>query len=118
MEDKDILKVAGQAVWKKNPREWHYALFDYGAKEIPREINKKSRHYARQKPFKNSFRFFRTKVMHALLEKQKNRVSREEIEKMLSRELKKSGTPHSKEEIIASLLKDKRIKKKRGQYAL
>ncbi|MDP2703863.1 MAG: A/G-specific adenine glycosylase [bacterium] len=118
VHDKEILKIAKQAVWKKNPREWHYALFDYGAKEIPKETNKKSRHYTRQTPFKNSFRFFRTKVVRALLEKPKNRASREEIGRMLSRELKRSEATYSTKEIIASLLKDKLLKKTKNHYSL
>src|SRR3990167_1917119 len=62
--DSEILPIAQKAVRLKNPREWHYALFDYGTLVLKNKaINKQSKHYAKQSKFEGSFRSFRTKVL-------------------------------------------------------
>ena len=107
VSDKEITEIAQKAVWKKNPREWHYALFDYGATELKnKNINKHSRHYAKQSKFENSFRSYRTKVVQFLLSRPNNKASHKEIEKLLL------NSPYPSQKIIDALLKDNLIKKK------
>lgn len=104
------------------PREWHYALFDYGAMVLKdKKINKQSKHYRKQSKFEGSFRSFRTKVVHFLLAQPKNRMSRMALETFLKKELAKNTKvrplqAYSPEEIINSLLKDNLIKKSAKQY--
>jgi A/G-specific adenine glycosylase len=56
---------------KKNPREWYYALMDYGVilKKTYAHLNKKSAHYHRQSPFRGSNRQLRGMILKALVEK-------------------------------------------------
>ena len=113
VSDKEILEIAQKAVWKKNPREWHYALFDYGAAELKnKSINKQSRHYAKQSKFENSFRSYRTKVVQFLLSHPNNKASQKEIEKLLV------DSPYPSQKIIDALLKDKLIKKSKTSYSV
>ena len=115
ISDKEIESIAQKAVWTKNPREWHYALFDYGAIKLKdKSINKQSRHYHKQSKFKGSLRSFRTKVIRLLLSK--TSVSSTVLQKFLTKELKQ--TSYSPEEIIDSLIKDKLIKQKGRYYSL
>jgi len=115
VSDKEILKIAQKAVWKKNPREWHYALFDYGAIVLKdKKINKQSKHYARQSKFAGSFRSFRTKVMRFLLDQPRQTATAGKIQLLL----KKEQSPYPPEKILASLVKDRLVKKKRSSYSL
>ncbi|MDO8655568.1 MAG: A/G-specific adenine glycosylase [bacterium] len=114
--DTKVLRMAQEAVWKKNPREWHYALFDYGAMVLKdKGINKRSQHYTKQSKFEGSFRSFRTKAMKLLLQQKENRVRSKTLDLFLKRALKTQRAPHSAKEVIDSLLKDKLVKKS-GTY--
>ena len=113
--DKEILKIAKKAVLKENPREWHYALLDYGSLVLKdKKINKQSKHYAKQSKFTNSFRSFRAKVMHFLLEQPKQTASLHKIEKLL----KETNSPYETKKILFDLKKDGLIKKKERSYSL
>lgn len=69
--DKEIIPAIEQTLDLHNPREWYYALMDYGAmlgknRENP---NRKSKHYAKQSKFEGSRRQLRGKLMRVALEK-------------------------------------------------
>lgn len=70
VSDKEILKLVKKTVDIKNPREWYYALMDYGAMlaKITKNPNQKSRHYTKQKPFKGSNREVRGLILNLLLQ--------------------------------------------------
>lgn len=79
VNDKDILPLIEKTFDKKNPREWCYALMDYGVmlkKKFP-ELNKKSAHYRKQSPFKGSARQIRGKILKILVEKKQ--ISKTEL---------------------------------------
>lgn len=69
INDKDILPLVEKTLDKKNPREWYYALMDYGVmlKKTHPELNKRSVHYKKQKPFKGSDREIRGNILKILL---------------------------------------------------
>lgn len=78
IHDKQLLEIINQTIDHHNPREWYWALMDYGAhlgKTIPNP-NKKSRHYTVQKKFKGSDREIRGKVLELLLNKKKQSIER------------------------------------------
>lgn len=115
VSDKEILKVAKEAVFKENPREWHYALFDYGASVLKdKKINRQSKHYAKQSKFKGSFRAFRTSIMRFLLDQPKQTATINKIQRLL----KKASSPYTPKRLLASLEKDGLTKKKRNSYSL
>lgn len=69
VDDKEIILLIEQTLDKKNPREWYYALMDYGAmlsKELANP-NRKSKHYTKQKPFKGSNREVRGLILKVLI---------------------------------------------------
>jgi len=115
VSDREILKIAQKALWQKNPKAWHYALFDYGATILKdKRINKKSSHYYRQSPFKGSRRSFRTKTVRFLLSQEK--TSHRTLESFLQKEIKKARKTYLPKEILSSLLKDNLIKKSKKYY--
>lgn len=73
IHDFEILPIVEQALSKENPREWYWALMDYGSvlKKEVENPNKKSRHYVKQKPFKGSHREVRGKVLRLLNSQEK-----------------------------------------------
>lgn len=119
VSDKELLKVAQKAAWEQNPREWHYALFDYGAEVLKdKTVNKRSKHYAKQSRFEGSFRSFRTKAVQFLLKQKGNKATHKTLESFLKKELKTQKAPYSAHEVIDALLKDQLIKKSSTHYRL
>lgn len=119
IHDDKILPLAQKAVWKKNPRQWHYALFDYGATELKdKSINKRSRHYVRQSAFEGSFRSFRTAVVKQLLSAPKNKIKKSELLDFLEDMLRQTEKDYSPQAVITSLLKDHLIKESTTHFLL
>jgi A/G-specific adenine glycosylase len=70
VEDSRLMPLVEEAMDRKNPRDWYYALMDYGTM-LARETknpNRRSAHYKRQSAFEGSVRQLRGKVLAALLE--------------------------------------------------
>lgn len=93
ISDKKLLPLIEETLDKKNPREWYYALMDYGA-TLPKHIknpNRKSKHYTKQKPFKGSNREVRGLILKTLLENEslsttkfKLKIDRPELSRTLN----------------------------------
>jgi A/G-specific adenine glycosylase len=70
VSDAEILPYIEKSLDQKNPREWYWALMDYGvylSKTVPNP-NRKSKHYTRQSKFEGSLRQLRGKVIAYLLD--------------------------------------------------
>ena len=89
IKDKEILHLVDKTLNRLNPREWFYALMDYGVmlKKTHPELNKRSAHYRKQKPFKGSNREIRGKILKLLLKNSKLDI--QELRKELKIDLKK-----------------------------
>lgn len=70
ISDKEILPLIEKTLDAKNPREWYWALFDYGAmlKET-HNPSRRSAHHVKQSKFKGSNREKRSKILKLILEK-------------------------------------------------
>lgn len=88
IDDKEIMEIVKISVDEDNPRDWYYALMDFGTmlKKTHPELNKKSAHYRKQSKFDGSTRQVRGKVLKLLLEKP---ISTKEIIDKLNYEEKK-----------------------------
>lgn len=111
VHDRELLPLVELTVDRRNPREWYYALMDYGArlKKETTNPNRQSRHYQSQPPFKGSQRELRGLILKTVLrhgeisEADLRRLTRAETErvkttlKQLRREgfLKKRGHKYS-----------------------
>ncbi len=70
ISDAQVLEVISSVLDTDNPRDWYYALMDYGA-YIKKEFgnpNTRSKHYTKQSPFKNSDRQIRGAILRLLAE--------------------------------------------------
>ncbi len=70
VHDREIEPIVEATLDHAGPRQWYYALMDYGAvlaKWFPNP-NRRSAHYAKQAPFENSNRQIRGKVLRWLTE--------------------------------------------------
>ncbi len=65
VHDKDILPLIEKTLDTKKPRDWYYALMDYGTMLKKTQINpsRRSKHYSKQSPFKGSNRELRSKIL-------------------------------------------------------
>ena len=70
VKDREILPLVEKTLDRKNPREWYYALMDYGVmlKKEHKPLNKKSVHYQKQTPFEGSDRQVRGAIVRVLTE--------------------------------------------------
>jgi A/G-specific adenine glycosylase len=70
INDKDILPLIDQTCDRSNPRQWYYALMDYGAmlKKRFKNPNHKSAHHTIQSKFEGSERQIRGFIIKVLLE--------------------------------------------------
>jgi A/G-specific adenine glycosylase len=66
--DKDILPLVAETLDKNNPRQWYYALMDYGASLKKKVINpgRKSQGYVKQAKFAGSLRQARGAILRQL----------------------------------------------------
>ncbi len=68
IDDKELLPIIERTLDGKNPREWNWALMDYGShlKATVGNVNKKSKTYKKQSNFKESNRYVRGAIVRAL----------------------------------------------------
>jgi len=107
--DREITPLIERALDRKDPRNWYYALMDYGSalRSLKNNPNLKSTQYKKQSTFAGSNRQMRGKILRLVSEKQSIPV------KELIVQLK---TSHNKiVEIVDQLCKEGFIKKK-GRY--
>jgi A/G-specific adenine glycosylase len=68
VSDQEILELVTQTLNRKQPREWYWALMDYGSylKRIHKNPNLRSKHYVKQSQFQGSLRQLRGQVLNLL----------------------------------------------------
>jgi len=69
ISDRQLLPIIERTLDQKRPRQWYWALMDYGA-YLATQIenpNRRSRHYSKQSTFEGSNRQLRGRVLRALL---------------------------------------------------
>ncbi|MCE5276010.1 MAG: A/G-specific adenine glycosylase [Syntrophaceae bacterium] len=100
IRDKEILALAEQALDREDPRNWYYALMDYGAmlKAAVPNPNRKSAHYTRQAAFEGSDRQARGAILRLL--SQQGQVGEQELLALLGKD------PGRAEKILTDLEKE------------
>lgn len=68
--DREIMPLVAATLDRKNPREWYYALMDYGVhlKGLHPNPGRRSRHHQRQSRFEGSNRQLRSRILKTVLE--------------------------------------------------
>jgi len=109
VSDAAIMELVRATLDQANPRDWYYALMDYGAylKQTVGNSNHQSKHYAKQSPFKGSDRAVRGAIMRHVLEAPGS----------LSVLARQVGVDQEKlRKILASLVRDQLIVKQGNRY--
>jgi len=112
VRDTDIFPLIEKTLDTSDPRQWYYALMDYGSmlakqKQNP---NRKSAHYQQQSPFKGSHRQLRGMVLRAII------AQPSVTESMLLKKLDKA--PERVREALSQLQKEGFIQKKGRQFTI
>jgi A/G-specific adenine glycosylase len=71
--DAQVMPLVARVLDHRNPREWYWALMDYGA-NLPRIVenpNRRSAHYAKHTVFAGSNRELRGKLLRVLIEQKR-----------------------------------------------
>lgn len=70
VHDRELLPLIEWTLDRGNPREWYYALMDYGAhlKRLHGNPSRRSAHHATQSPFRGSNRELRSLILKAILD--------------------------------------------------
>lgn len=107
--DNDLLPFIEKTVSQDNPREWYYALMDYGTYLKTKIINpnRKSKHYTRQSVFEGSNRQIRSQIIKLLLQGPKTLPQIQDIIR-----------DNRVQDNIVSLLKEKLIQNKKDYYTI
>ena len=82
--DAALERYIERSVDRKNPREWYWALMDYGAAMKNANPNRRSAHYKKQSAFAGSDRELRGKIVHSTLSQKRNKLSAKELLKALA----------------------------------
>lgn len=69
VSDRDIMPLVAATVDRGNPREWYYALMDYGTmlKQIHPNPGQRSSHHTRQSSFEGSNRQLRSRILRQII---------------------------------------------------
>jgi A/G-specific adenine glycosylase len=112
VHDKEIFPLVEATVDLLNPREWYYALMDYGVmlkKKIPNP-SRKSAHHTQQTKFEGSDRQIRGKILKILTTQ--SQASFDELCLLIERE------PHRIEKALAQLQKEGFIITINGHFSI
>lgn len=103
IKDQELIPVIEKTMDKQNPRDWYYALMDYGVylKKTVGNLNKKSRTYTKQSTFQGSKRQIRGKIIKLLTIH--DSLSYQELKKQIGE------TPHNLTQIIEELKQENLI---------
>jgi A/G-specific adenine glycosylase len=112
--DKKILSLIEKTLDPKKPREWYFALMDYGAmlgiSAKGDNPNRRSAHYAKQSKFSGSDREVRGKILRLVLVKKK--ISIGELECAISQPKERI------QKIAVALAKEGFMQKKAGVFSI
>lgn len=112
VKDSEIMPLVQATLDRNNPREWYYALMDYGVMLKQTHINpsRKSAHHTRQSRFEGSDRQLRGKILRLLLQQPLSR--KEEIFQAIQED------PQRLDKILKGMIKDGFIMRKGTKYSI
>jgi A/G-specific adenine glycosylase len=112
VDDRQIMVLVENTVDKERPREWYYALMDYGVmlKKTIGNLNTRSKHYSKQSRFEGSDRQVRGKILQLLLDNPVVMIER--VADVLGE------SPERVERIVLSLCNDNLVLREKNKLTL
>ena len=113
MADAQLMPLIAEAQDAKNPREWYWALMDYGTflKKEFGNASRRSRHYTKQSKFEGSLRQLRGHILRLLL--QHHGLT---VEQVLA--LSRNRTQCEVEDVLGQLLGEGFVQSNQGVFTL
>lgn len=111
VSDMEIFPIVKRTLDTNNPREWYWALMDYGSqlpKVIKKNPNVQSKHHTNQSVFRGSLRELRGKIIRTLSKKSEGLVA---IKRLCDNDKRTV-------EALRKLIKDKLVKYEKRKYQL
>lgn len=107
VDDKQLLQLVAETLDHEHPREWFWALMDYGAhlKNTVGNLNRNSKHYAKQSTFQGSRRQIRGQVIKLLNEAPQSKAG-----------MTKTIPDERLDSVLADLVKEGLIAKHKSLY--
>ena len=112
IRDDEIMPLLERTMDRKNPRDWYYALMDYGVKlkRAVKNPNHRSAHYQRQSTFRGSTRQLRGMILRTLLHAPG--LTRPALKKKLP------SVPEHFDQILEGLVAEGFLRHKRGRFVI
>ena len=112
IHDREILPLIEETMKLRNPRQWYYALMDYGSmlKKKSRNPNRKSLHYQKQPSFEGSVRQIRGIILKELLEEEQ--LSRSSLIKRVERD------PETVKGILMQMQQEGLVRRRGSKYLI
>jgi len=112
VEDRQLISLVEQTVDKEKPREWYYALMDYGVmlKRTIGNLNTRSKHYNKQSRFEGSDRQVRGRILQLLLDR--TTIKLEHVAPLINED------PERVERIVLSLCHDNLVRNTKNRLTL
>lgn len=108
VHDRDIRNLVSMCVDAQNPREWYWAMMDYGSfLKKSHKVNSHSAHYRKQTRFEGSLRQLRARILDALLQKS-----------MTYEQIRKAFDDTRIDKALEGLIKDKIVHKSGAIYQI
>lgn len=110
--DRELLPLIEQTVDNRNPREWYYALMDYGVylKRTYPNPSRRSAHHVSQSRFKGSVREIRGRIVKVL--SQEDRLSTQQLRSAVQSEDERF------DKALSGLLEDRLVRKNGALYSI
>ena len=112
VHDSEVMALVGETLDRDNPRQWYYALMDYGVmlKKTVGNLGRKGSGYKKQSRFEGSDRQLRGRILELLLERET--ISEKNLARLLSE------SPERCLRIAATLCDEKILVRKNGALFL
>ncbi|MES3030910.1 MAG: A/G-specific adenine glycosylase [Patescibacteria group bacterium] len=112
VHDKELMPLIEKTLDKKNPREWYYALMDYGThlKKKGENPSRKSTHHIKQSKFKGSNRELRAQILQMIVE---SPSTMEKVQKRLT-----DASEHNIEKNLLDLVYEGFLEKRNTIYSV
>lgn len=106
VKDKELIALIEEMCPQDNPRQWYYALLDYGAFLKQTEVNpsRKSAHYTKQSTFEGSRRQKRAELLRCVLAQPG--ITKSELYDCLAAFEQKAGRSIPEMDMFESILED------------
>jgi A/G-specific adenine glycosylase len=115
IKDTHIIPIAMQAAQGQDPREWHWALMDYGShiKKLYDNPARKSAHYTKQSAFEGSLRQVRGAILRTL--SHNDPLSQVQLRYLVGEQI---PNMHMFDEALAGLVRDGLITKQKTNWKI